>query len=70
MDNKKLTIGMFTDAFYPMLDGVIMVVDNYARRMSKFANVIVFVPEFPGKTFDDSVLPYKVVRCKAHIVKT
>lgn len=66
MNDKKMTIGMFTDAFYPMLDGVIMVVDNYARRMAKFANVIVFAPVFPGKNFDDSVLPYKVVRCKAH----
>lgn len=60
---KKLTIGLFNDSFFPMADGVIMVVDNYARVLSKFANVIVFVPRYTGKDYDDSVFPYKVVRC-------
>ncbi len=60
---KKLTIGLFNDSFYPMADGVIMVVDNYARRLSEYANVIVFVPRYTGKDYDDSVFPYKVVRC-------
>lgn len=60
---KKLTIGLFNDAFFPMTDGVVMVVDNYARKLSKFANVIVFVPKYIDKDFDDTKLPYKVVRC-------
>lgn len=60
---KKITIGLFNDSFYPMTDGVVMVVDNYARRLSKIANVIVFVPSYKGKEYDDSVFPYKVVRC-------
>ncbi len=62
MENK-ITIGLFNDSFFPMADGVLMVVDNYARRLSKYANVIVFVPRYLGKDFDDSSLPYKVVRC-------
>lgn len=61
--NKKLTIGIFNDSFYPMADGVIMVVDNYAKRLSKYANVIVFVPSYKNKPYDDSKFPYKVVRC-------
>lgn len=60
---KKITIGLFNDSFYPMADGVIMVVDNYARRLSEYANVIVFVPKYFRKKYDDSKLPYKVVRC-------
>ena len=52
------------DSFFPMLDGVTMVMDNYAKRLIKYANVIVFVPEAKEK-FDDSKLPYKVVRCKS-----
>ena len=60
---KEITIGIFNDSFFPMADGVIMVVDNYARRLSKYANVIVFVPSYVNKDFDDSKLPYKVVRC-------
>ena len=45
-NNKKITIGLFGDSFFPMADGVIMVMDNYARRLCKYANVIVFVPEY------------------------
>ena len=61
---KKLNIGLFVDAFFPMVDGVVMVVDNYARRLAKMCNVTVFAPA-GRKKFDDSALPYKVVRCKA-----
>ena len=32
---KKLNIGLFIDTFFPMVDGVVMVVDNYARRLSE-----------------------------------
>ena len=61
---KKITIGLFNDSFPPMIDGVGMVVDNYARRLTKYCNVIVFVPGYKQK-YDDSKLPYKVVRCKS-----
>lgn len=69
--NKKLTIGIFNDSFYPMTDGVITVVNNYATILSKWANVIVFVPSTPKVEYDDSKFPYKVVRCKSiktHII--
>ena len=61
---SKLTIGFFNDSFYPLADGVIMVMDNYAKRLCKDNNVIVFVPKY-NKKFDDSKLPYKVVRCRS-----
>ena len=61
---NKINIGIFNDSFYPMIDGVVSVVDNYARNLIKKANVIVFVPQ-GKKYFDDSKLPYKVVRVKS-----
>lgn len=61
--NKKLNVGLFIDTYFPMVDGVVMVVDNYARRLAKMCNVTVFAP-VGRKSFDDSSLPYKVVRCK------
>ena len=61
----KITIGLFIDTFFPMIDGVTMVVHNYAKRLVKYANVIVFAPKYPGKKYDDSIFPYKVVRCKS-----
>ena len=48
-----------------MIDGVTMVVHNYAKRLVKYADVIVFAPNYPGKDYDDSIFPYKVVRCKS-----
>lgn len=60
---KKITVGLFNDSFFPITDGVIMVVDNYARKLSNFCNVIVFVPNYLFSKFDDTSLPYKVVRC-------
>ena len=65
MSEKRLHIGLFNDSFFPMADGVIMVVDNYARRLIKYADVTVFVPGHFKKNFDDSRFPYEVVRCKS-----
>lgn len=62
MDNNKLKIGLFIDTFFPMVDGVINVVDNYARILSKSHDVTVFTSKTRKKGFNDSSLPYKVVR--------
>ena len=43
-----------------MVDGVVQVVDNYARYLSEFCNVTVFVPK-GRKEYKDN-FPYKVVR--------
>lgn len=53
-------VGLFIDTYYPMVDGVINVVDNYARVLSQWCDVTVFAPEVKG--YDDSQLPYRVVR--------
>ncbi|MBP5661700.1 MAG: glycosyltransferase [Clostridia bacterium] len=65
MKEERLQIGLFMDSFFPMVDGVCMVMDNYARAMKPYADVTVFVPSLPGKPFDDSTLPYKVERCRS-----
>ena len=62
---KKIKIGLFIDTFFPMVDGVTMVVDNYAKRLTEIADVTVFAPELKDSTFDDTSLNYKVVRCKS-----
>lgn len=61
----KITVGLFVDTFFPMIDGVYMVVDNYAKRLLNYCNVIVFAPEYPGIEYDDSRFQYKIVRCKS-----
>lgn len=62
MEQKKINIGIFCDSFFPMVDGVINVIDNYAKRLIDYANVTVFVPSGRGEC--DMKFPYKVVRCK------
>ena len=57
-----LRVGLFIDSFYPMVDGVVHVVDNLARQMlAAGADVTVFAP-VADKKYDDAQLPYKVVR--------
>lgn len=58
-----MKVALFIDTFYPMIDGVIKVVDNYALRLKDKCDVTVFCPHVEG--CDDSRLPYKVVRCKS-----
>lgn len=43
--NGKKTIAYFIDSFYPVIDGVVSVLDNYACFMSKFYNVVVCTPK-------------------------
>lgn len=60
---KRLRIALFIDTYFPMIDGVVMVVDNYAKRLQEFADVTVFCPTV-DKGFRDE-FNYKVVRCKS-----
>jgi glycosyltransferase involved in cell wall biosynthesis len=62
--NKRMTVGFFTDVFFPMIDGVVNVVDNYAKYLSKDANVYVFAPDY-GEIKNLDKLPYKVIRTKS-----
>ena len=65
MKKNKITVGLFVDVFYPMTDGVVLVVDNYAKRLSKLCNVIVFCPRYLGKAFNDDIFSYQIVRCQS-----
>ena len=56
-----MRIGLFTDAYYPMVDGVIKVVDSYARRLADKCEVTVFAPGFGKGT--EAHVPYHVERC-------
>ena len=43
--NGKKTIVYFIDSFYPVIDGVVSVLDNYATIMNKYYNVVVCAPK-------------------------
>lgn len=58
---KRLTIGIFIDVFYPMVDGVVKVTDHQARILSKYHDVYIFAPKASDKKYIDD-FPYEVVR--------
>lgn len=62
---RKLKIAMFLDSYYPHTDGVVLVVDNLARELSKNNDVTVIVPN-TGNEKEDSNYPYKIIRIKSH----
>ena len=49
--NGKKTIVYFIDSYYPVIDGVVSVLDNYAKFMSDFFNVVVCTPKHKKKTY-------------------
>ncbi len=60
--NAPLNIGEFIDTYYPVIDGVVTVVDNYAKRMNSNGNkCTVFTAKEKG--YEEVNLPYDVVRC-------
>lgn len=61
--SKRRKIAMFIDTYFPMIDGVAMVVDNYAKRLQQYADVTVFCPVV-DQSFRDEY-NYKTVRCKS-----
>lgn len=66
---KKIKIGLFLDTFYPLVDGVVVTLDNYAKRLVKYADVVVVVPSF-GKEDKKYKFNYKVIRVKSVRLKT
>lgn len=61
-----MKVGLFIDTFYPMVDGVIKVVDNYARRLANKCEVAVFCPAVKGyNPAEDKNYPYEIIRCTA-----
>lgn len=43
--NGKKTVAYFIDSFFPVIDGVVSVLDNYAKGMQKYYNVVVCAPK-------------------------
>ncbi len=63
MEEKRLKVALCIDTYFPMIDGVVMVVDNYAKRLAEFADVTVFCPTI-DKNYKDE-FNYKVIRSKS-----
>ena len=61
---RRLKIGIFMDSFYPMVDGVVVVIDNLASMLAKYNDVTVVVP-YTDTYNEDYKKPYNIVRVKS-----
>lgn len=62
---RKLKIGIFIDNYYPTIDGVVVVVDNYAKELSKIAEVVVIAPSYGYKNDKKNNSLYRIIRIKS-----
>ncbi len=66
-NNGKKTLVYFGDTFFPCMDGVIVVMDNYATKLSKYYNVVLVCPKHKGLVSNQS--DYVVLGVKSHYFK-
>ncbi len=61
--NKKMKVGIFVDSFYPIIDGVSQVVNNYCQYLNKYddVDVTLVTPRYPDAEYDKyefKIYPY------------
>ena len=61
---KRLKIGIFMDSYYPAIDGVVLVIDNLCKELSKTNDVVLVVP-YTNTIDEDKNKPYKIIRIKS-----
>lgn len=59
---EKLRILQVVDNYYPIIDGVVSVADNYSRELNKLADCDALVPWYPNSKYD---VGYDVIRSKS-----
>lgn len=64
MKQRRLKIGIFLDNYYPSIDGVIVVVDNLCKELSKFNDVTLVVP-YTISMSEDKSRGYEVKRIRS-----
>jgi len=61
---EEIRSAQFVDSYFPVVDGVMRVVHNYASLMNKVSYSCVVAPK-AARPFDDASLPYDVFRTPA-----
>lgn len=64
MESKNIRSAQFIDTYFPIVDGVVQTVNNYAAEMNATSYSCVVAPK-AAEEYDDSVLPYDVLRSDA-----
>ena len=61
--SKKIKVGIFVDSFYPVVDGVSQVVNNYCKYLNMYddVDVTLITPRYPDahyETYEFKIYPY------------
>lgn len=64
-ESKRLKIGIFMDDFYPSVNGVVLVIDNLAKMLSKNNDVTLVVP-YTTSIDEDKNRVYEVKRIRSY----
>lgn len=62
---EDIRSAQFLDTYFPIVDGVVQTVHNYAEYMNRSAYACVVTPKTKNKDFDDKSLSYDVFRTSA-----
>ena len=62
---ETIRSAQFNDTYFPIVDGVVQTVHNYAEHMNRTAYTCVVTPKPMKKEFDDNTLSYDVFRTSA-----
>ena len=62
---EEIRSAQFLDTYYPLMDGVIQTVHNYAEIMNRDSYACVITPKPLKKNYDDSLLSYDVFRTRS-----
>ena len=65
LNPDEIRSAQFIDTFFPIVDGVVRVVDNYARILNRNSYACVVTPKPLKSGFDDAKLPYDVFRTRS-----
>lgn len=65
LNPNDIRSAQFLDTYFPIVDGVVQTVHNYAELMNRSAYSCVITPRPLNQTYDDSRLSYEVFRTNA-----
>lgn len=63
--NKKINVGVFSDVYYPMIDGVVKVMESHVKYLKDRVNFYLIVPAAPKDYEEKSIGETKLIRTKS-----
>lgn len=63
--HTKINVGVFSDVYYPMIDGVVKVLENQVKHLKDRVNFYLIVPDAPKEYEEKSIGEKQLIRVKS-----